>query len=311
LLERGLLLRRSLASHTIGHLYRPVGLGARFAAPAGSGFLGILMRIDGSRGGRAKLFFLCSFRYVHSLFNMMERTPIDWPAVIEHNRIALLEAVASLFAMLGLLSGEVLGRIPRFLHRRVLRDLRPAEAAVRRLIVAAAQGIVVKLPPHRPMSKDKKIVRKDKSTGKAKRPSFRLDDPQIPMEAPRRHRRYSKFGPGIHVWPYDTLRDKIAAREAAAAAASANPNDGLIDGTRLAQRLEALKGALEHIPEQAIRLARWIARRKRALKTRLVYTNPLRYGPPRFRKAEPDSRAEVLLHECHLLAREATKTDTS
>jgi hypothetical protein len=242
------------------------------------------------------------------LFNMMERTPIDWPTVIEHNRIALLEVVTGLFAMLGLLSGEVLGRIPHFLHRKVLRDLRPAEAAVRRLIVAAAQGIVVKLAPHRPMPRDKKIARKDKDKATARRPSFRLDDPRVPMEEPRRRKKYSKFGPGIHVWPYDTLRDKIAAMEAAAAAI---PRDGLIDGNRLAQRLEALKGALDDIPKQVIRLARWMARRKRALKTRLVYTNPLRFGPARFRQSEPDSRAEVLLHECHWLAREATKFDTS
>ncbi|MDQ6437832.1 hypothetical protein RB623_27580, partial [Mesorhizobium sp. LHD-90] len=40
--------------------------------------------------------------------------------------------------------------LPRHLHRAILRLLRPAESAARRLIIAAARGIVVTLPPFRP-----------------------------------------------------------------------------------------------------------------------------------------------------------------
>ena len=40
--------------------------------------------------------------------------------------------------------------LPRHLHRFVLRLLRPAEAATRRLIIIAARGLVVKIRPHRP-----------------------------------------------------------------------------------------------------------------------------------------------------------------
>ena len=40
--------------------------------------------------------------------------------------------------------------LPRHLHRAVLRLLRPAEAAARRLVIVAARGLVVTLPPPRP-----------------------------------------------------------------------------------------------------------------------------------------------------------------
>ena len=63
---------------------------------------------------------------------------------IKRNSEALKGIVAALFAMLGLDGEAMVGRIPRSLHRAVLRVLRPAESAVRRLIIIAARGLVVK-----------------------------------------------------------------------------------------------------------------------------------------------------------------------
>ena len=80
---------------------------------------------------------------------------LDWALAIERNSEALKGIIAALFAMLGL-DGEVpVGRLPRSVHRAVLRVLWPAESAVRRLIVIAARGLVVKLKPaaSRPMPK--------------------------------------------------------------------------------------------------------------------------------------------------------------
>ena len=76
---------------------------------------------------------------------------MDWALAIERNSEALKGIVAALFAMLGLEGEAVVGRIPQPLHRAVLRVLRPAESAVRRLIVIAARGLVVKLVPSRPL----------------------------------------------------------------------------------------------------------------------------------------------------------------
>jgi hypothetical protein len=70
---------------------------------------------------------------------------MDWAAQIDRNRLALISIVATLFAMVGL------GRVVTGLRLEILRTLRPAESAVRRLIVMAARGVVVKptvsMPP--------------------------------------------------------------------------------------------------------------------------------------------------------------------
>ena len=67
---------------------------------------------------------------------------MEGSVAIETNREALIRIVASLVAMAG-------GRptITRHVWRTILRLLRPAESAARRLIIAAARGIVV--PPPR------------------------------------------------------------------------------------------------------------------------------------------------------------------
>ena len=74
---------------------------------------------------------------------------MDWNAAIENNREALKRVLAMLVAMAGLDGGRPT-TLPRHLHRAVLSLLRPAEAAARRLIIVAARGIVVALPPASP-----------------------------------------------------------------------------------------------------------------------------------------------------------------
>jgi hypothetical protein len=100
---------------------------------------------------------------------------MDWDLAIKRNREALKGIVEALFAMLGLDGTETVGRIPHRLHRAVLRVLRPAESAVRRLIVVAARGLVVKVAPARPMPKGHRI---GKSSGLS-RPAFKLCDKRI------------------------------------------------------------------------------------------------------------------------------------
>src|SRR4051812_29103549 len=77
---------------------------------------------------------------------------MDWAKAIAINQAALVRIVAALIAMTGL--GESVRRtLERPVYRAVLRVLRPAEAAVRRLIVIAARGLEAKLPPCRPFPK--------------------------------------------------------------------------------------------------------------------------------------------------------------
>ena len=65
---------------------------------------------------------------------------MNWPAVIEKNRDALLRIVAALFDIAGDDS-----TLPRATRNYLLRILRPAESAARRLIVIAARGIEVEV----------------------------------------------------------------------------------------------------------------------------------------------------------------------
>ncbi len=72
---------------------------------------------------------------------------MDWDLAIKRNSKALKGIIEVLFALLGLDGTDAASRIPRSLHSAVLGVLRPAESAVRRLIVVAARNVVVK-PRH-------------------------------------------------------------------------------------------------------------------------------------------------------------------
>ena len=72
---------------------------------------------------------------------------MDWDLAIKRNSKALKGIIEVLFALLGLDGTDAASRIPRSLHSAVLSVLRPAESAVRRLIVIAARGLVVKVTP--------------------------------------------------------------------------------------------------------------------------------------------------------------------
>ncbi len=78
---------------------------------------------------------------------------MDWDLAIKRNSEALKGIVEALFDMLGIVGEATVGRIPPPLHRAVLRVLRPAKSAMRRLIIIAARGLVVKVAPSRPMPK--------------------------------------------------------------------------------------------------------------------------------------------------------------
>ena len=81
---------------------------------------------------------------------------MDGSAAIEWNRQALKRIVAMLVAMADAAECTEAGvpTLPRHLWLAILRLLRPAEAAARRLIIAAARGLVAPLPlPRKPRPK--------------------------------------------------------------------------------------------------------------------------------------------------------------
>jgi hypothetical protein len=227
---------------------------------------------------------------------------MDWPQAIARHRDALLPIVATMFAMLGLTGTASPDRISRSLRNTILRVLRPAEAAVRRLIFIAAKDIEVKPSLSKPLPRDKKIP---KSDGKKKRrPSFQLSDNRGVIE-PQTRRKFAKRGPRISNFDDwtpgpDPMPKRIP-----------EPKDGKTSARRLIGRLLAIKDALENIPKQAKRLARWKARRWRQSEYRLVHVVPLKAGRAPYLPDKPRNEVEEILSQCHWLAWEVRTPDTS
>jgi hypothetical protein len=226
---------------------------------------------------------------------------VDWAKAVEINRAALLSIVAGLFAMLGLDGSATLQRMTPRLHRAALRVLRPAESAVRRLIVMAAVGIAIQpAPPSRPMPN--KLPGKDRRPS-AGRVSFQLYDPRKSFVV---RRRRACFRVGIL-----THDPRIAAMRPPPQSAPPIFDDGLINPASLSRRLNALKAALEDVPRQAKRLVRWRASRERQQAIRPTFIWPLRPGlPPGYRR-KPVREVDYVLHECHGLAFHAINLNTS
>ncbi len=223
---------------------------------------------------------------------------MDWARAIAINQAALIRIVAALIAMVGL---AALARLPRPLYRRALSVLRPAESAVRRLIVIAAKGVKVKPYAVRPMPQGLILAR----VGGA-RASFQLFDARKRF-AVRTGRAGPKPVPRIFVFGVSPLVPLLQPSEPREA--EPEIDDGMVGAERLSRRLAAVKMALENLAAQAKRLARWQARRDVMRNPR--FRSPLRPGlPPGYRK-EPRHEVDRVLIECHGLARDALHEDSS
>jgi len=235
----------------------------------------------------------------------------DWPGAIARNRAALLRIVAVLFAYAGLDEGGA-NEVPRRVWRMILRLLRPAESAARRLIVVAARNIEVEPPKPRPEREPTGIERlvaagvltfHEVNLGLARAsrsepatpeqsapriPTFPLTDP------PRRFD--TKAWDGKRPFPQDGF-DRL------------DPNED-VDARHLCRRIRALKRALEDIDGHAKRYARRMARRVAGLPC-ARHVPPMRLGrPPGYRKRAVHAVDDVLA-ECHALALHAQRDDTS
>ena len=226
---------------------------------------------------------------------------MDWELAIKRNSEALKGIIAALFAMLG---DATVARIPQPLYRAVLRVLRPAESAVRRLIVIVARGLVVKVVPSRPMLKGQ-IIRK----GGTPRFSFQLFDTRKDFPELRQHSvKYAKHPPRILFFGPDSRVDDLWPSPPPVAAPTLPP-DGLVNAERLSRRLQALKLALDDLPRQARRLAHWRVRRENAKAPK--FRSPLRPGPPPGHRKRQIHPIDQILADCHGLACWAMEPDTS
>jgi hypothetical protein len=297
-------------------------------------------------------------------------------AAIEANREALKRVLAMLVAMAGLeqfqqkcaavlrpelrenneiehsgdsaIAGNALGdgaaTLPRHLHRAVLRLLRPAESAARRLVIAAARGLVVKLPPPR-KPKPKTMEPLLRSLGiavvisPADLPGAATAARRAAPAARPRALRLPLFDPLPRLLSLSKGRRRYVPAHAAprilfpgvtqpfSLPPPPSPDDP-IDAARLSLRLAALAAALDDLPKHARRFARWKAARaaagaqRRPAPGRIRRISPLRPGrPPGGRLSRYDPTAthprnirevdEILAH-AHALAIYAPEaSDTS
>ncbi len=235
---------------------------------------------------------------------------MDWARAIEINKEALTRIVAALVALLAAQGG--VKRLPLPVYRLIARILHPTESALRRLIVVAARKLVVPMPQIRRMPPGLAIA--GKGTGPL---AFQLfdtrqhfgdleDDIGDDSDDNSADEGGQSGGPRIRVVGDPDPRSQFLAK-------FANPADNNLSSetetARLRRRLETIKRALDHLPREARRMARWRARR--AAMAHPKFTTPLRPGPPPGRRKDGRHEIDYVLRECHGLARAVLAEDTS
>lgn len=234
---------------------------------------------------------------------------VNWGQAIDRNRDALLRILEMLFCIVGLDGNPVVATLPRHLHNQVLRILRPAESAARRLVIVVARDMRVEVRPPcsvilgpEPRQAERRRCEgthsvKRKLAARATNPSLPLIDPLKRFDF-RPRRRYAKSFPRITC---------IGLSEPTPVPDTFVPSpDDEIDATRLRRRLHALKAALDDLDGQAKRLARWKARRDAGL-LRVKRSSPMRPGWPPGHRRRPFHEIDDVLRECHSLAHYALK----
>jgi hypothetical protein len=226
-----------------------------------------------------------------------------WDRAIARNRAALLRIVAVLFVRAGLDEGGA-ETLSRRAVRAILAVLRPAESAVRRLIVIAARGIAVEPPraAEKPptaiellQAAGLLVIHEGINLGLARAPL-----PPQPVPAPGTSR------PALFLLADRRKRFDLAPRPFPQAGVMPADGDELVDAAPLCRRIASLKRALDDIPAQAKRLARMEARRKAGL-PHARHSSPMRPGWPPGRRRRPVREIDDILRECHSLAVRALK----
>ena len=223
---------------------------------------------------------------------------MDWERAILVNREALVRILAGFVALLAAFHGEL--RLPLGVYRAVALGLFKSETAVRRLIVIAARGLTVALKPRCPMPPGLVI----RSQGQTARPmAFPLFDARVAYSWVEEPSRIT--GPRIRMVDAPSPQAQFLAL-------FKRPASGLsceAATTALRRRLGATLSALDNIPREALRMARWKARRLAMANPK--FTSPLRPGPPPGRDKHSKADIDLILRECHALAFDALRIDSS
>jgi hypothetical protein len=234
----------------------------------------------------------------------------DYDAVIWKQGWRLFKVVLAMFAMAGLTTyAAPLEKLPRRTRHAILNLLRPAESALRRLIVIVvhelltSKGVVTKFKPGKaPLSGAFGGMNAAIGEADSRIPAFQLIDPL---------KRYSfNDEPRAPIVPHNADIPRICipgvTERYMPPQHIAQDWDDPIDARSLCARLIALRHALETLPKQAKRLARWQARRgflREAAPLKPIRTKVLLHNPPGLRKDRTE-RLQGILNDCRYFARE-------
>ena len=227
---------------------------------------------------------------------------MNWTLALRRNRDQLRTIVLALFALAGMRIGGSLFTLRRDVFAAIMAVLRPAESAVRRLIVIAAHGLVLKPQKARPQVMPGRLPEGPGSAMPGAicvTKAFKLFDPLKHFDAES-------------VWGVNpSWESQIGPSDPALNDACIN--DAPVDATHLGQRLNALMHALGNLSQQARRLARRQEKRDSALKAaRSTRLCPMRPGLPPGWRERRIHEIDGVLRECHGLANDLLNSqDTS
>jgi hypothetical protein len=235
---------------------------------------------------------------------MFSSTNQAWNDAVARNRLALKVVAAKLLALLAAYGGVEAVKVPRAVHASVWRLLQPAESALRRLIFIAARDVKIEVKPLREKpapSQDRGVVPRKRQRA-ARPPAFQLYDPRVSLG--QRRRSTSKVTPRIWFFePDPPFAPPFLPPRQLPAHLQPQPEtqpEAAINARQLCRRLQSFAAALEDVPKQAQRMARWRFRRETS--KRPSFTSPIRRGrPPGFRK-RPIYEVDHVLADCHKYA---------
>ncbi len=185
--------------------------------------------------------------------------------------------------------GSAVFTLPYRIYAAILLILRPAESAVRRLIIIAARGLILKPQATRQNLPNFPAFA---AMNSARIPQFALLDPL-------KHFSLEDFNQNSN--PHVSFSSSWDPSDFAP---SLSQPDEPVNAALLFSRMRALRAALSDLPKQARRLARWQARRDELLRSKSKPTriSIFRPGlPPGWRQRSIHDVDDVL-RECHGLA---------
>ncbi len=220
-----------------------------------------------------------------------------WDASVARNTLALRVVVAELMGLLSAYGGMEAMRVPRVVRSIMLRVLRPAEAALRRLIVIAARDVRVDFLPRKTkplQSVTGEGLSKTSTSRRTSRLAFQLVDPR--RRSGQRNVAYTSSNPRVFVVeaavPFSPLSQMPVSPQQ-------QEPESLARVSRICRRIHALVAALEDVPRQAKRLVRLRGLREH----RKLFFSPLRLGKPPGHRKIPVDDVDYILAECHDYAR--------